>query len=177
MATLKIPVSGSDHRQGATHPKVTLVEFGDYECPYCGEAYWVMKGLHSQYSEQLEIVFRHFPLTSVHTHALQAAITVEFAGSHGVFWQAHNALYENQRRLSWTLFEEIIVELNLSPADLKRAMEERTYNGRIQADFNGGVRSGVNGTPSFFFNGIRYDGSPDEASMSDAIDFLLNQKM
>jgi protein-disulfide isomerase len=170
---LKTPVSGSDHRQGSANALITLVEFGDYECPYCKDAYWLVKELKVNYLEQLQLVFRNFPLTNIHSHALTAAITAEFAGAQGLFWDAHDELYENQSPLSWALFETIVIKVNLSPADLRKAVDERLFNPRIQADFNSGVRSGVNGTPCFYLNSVRYDGPIGLSEMSNAIESIL----
>lgn len=173
MVNLKVLVSDSDHRQGSAQPRVTLVEFGDYECPYCGEAYWVVKQLQRHFQEDLQFVFRNFPLTKVHPHAMNAALTAEIAGSRGFFWEAHDELYENQRHLSLPLFERIVLKHGISSEAFNLALKDETYISKIKADFNGGVRSGVNGTPSFYIDGLRYDGSPTFAEMCTAIEHVL----
>ncbi|CAI8778891.1 Thioredoxin domain-containing protein [Pseudomonas sp. IT-347P] len=173
MATLKVPVSANDHRQGSAHAKVTLVEFGDYECPYCGEAYWMVKNLQQHFRDDLLFVFRNFPLTTAHPHALGAAVTAEYAGSRGFFWEGHDELYENQDRLGLPLYRAIVLKHGLSSEELDVAMREDTYIPKIQSDFNGGVRSGVNGTPAFYFDGLRYDGVPEFNEMSQIIELLL----
>jgi protein-disulfide isomerase len=180
MSFLKVPVSVSDHIQQGTHPLVTLLEYGDYECPYCGDAYYVVKQLQRKYSDTLSFVFRNFPLSEAHPHALNAAITAEFAGSRGLFWQAHDAFYEKQAQLGLPLFSAIISSLALPDAELQRAFEQSTYQDKIRADFKGGVRSGVNGTPCFFLDGRRYDGPAELTAMSAAVDQLVeahNQKL
>lgn len=173
MTDLKVVVSDNDHRQGSAEFRVTLVEFGDYECPYCGEAYWVVKQLQQHFQHDLQFVFRNFPLAKVHPHAMSAAITAEFAGSHGFFWEVHDELYENQSRLGVSLFERIVQKHGLSNEALRLAQGEETYISKIKADFNGGVRSGVNGTPSFYIDGLRFDGPPDFAGLRKAIEFVL----
>ena len=173
MATLKVPVSASDHRQGSAHAKVTLVEFGDYQCPYCGEAYWMVKNLQQHFRDDLLFVFRNFPLTTAHPHAMAAAVTAEFAGSRGFFWEAHDELYENQDRLGLPLFRAIALKHGLSDEELYLAMQDGTYVPKIKSDFNGGVRSGVNGTPAFYIDGLRYDGAPEFTEMRQVIELLL----
>lgn len=170
MATLKVPVTANDHRQGMAHAKVTLVEYGDYECPYCGLAYWVVKKLQQHFGEDLLLVFRNFPLTTAHPHALGAAVTAEYAGSRGFFWEAHDELYENQDRLGVPLYGAIAQRHGLSSDELVVAMQTDIYLPKIQSDFNGGLRSGVNGTPAFYIDGLRYDGPPEVTEMSRAIE-------
>lgn len=173
MADLKFPVTDSDHRQGSAASRVTLVEYGDYQCPYCAEAYWVVKELQQHFQDDLQLVFRNFPLTKVHPHAMNAAVTAELADSRGVFWEVHDELFENQRRLGLSLFERIVLKYGLSTEALKVALDEETYLSKIKADFNGGVRSGVNGTPSFYINEHRYDGASDFAGLREAIELAL----
>ncbi|MGB9428914.1 MAG: thioredoxin domain-containing protein [Gammaproteobacteria bacterium] len=158
MASLKIPVGPHDHTQGNAKAAVTLLEYGDYQCPSCGAAYPVVKQLQAQFADTLCFVFRNFPLTEMHPDALSAAMTAEFAGAHGPFWAAHDALYENQQELGWPLYQAIATRLHLPTGELRSALEAGAYEKRIRTDFNGGVRSGVNGTPTFFINGRRYDG-------------------
>jgi protein-disulfide isomerase len=170
MSTLTIAVSDDDHIQGDRAAKCSLVEYGDYQCPYCGQAYPVVKKLQKHFGKRLSFVFRNFPLSKMHQWAEPAAEVAEFAGTHGKFWEMHDLLYENQERLGNALFLELIDALDLSPSQLQTALAEQTYRARVRADFAGGVRSGVNGTPTFFINGQRYDGSPDFDSLSEAIE-------
>ena len=159
MSTLKIPVGPEDHVQGDEHAEFTLVEYGDYECPHCGYAYPVVKRLQRHLGKRLRFVFRNFPLSQIHPHAESAAETAEFAAAHGKFWEMHDLLFQNQSRLSLRLFEELSGDLDLSQADLLQALNRKDYEARVRADFAGGVRSGVNGTPTFFINGQRHNGS------------------
>lgn len=158
MSVLKIPVSSEDHRQGADDAAVTLVEYGDFECPFCRMAYPVVKRIQKHFGEQLRFVFRYFPLREMHPNAQAAAETAEFAGAHGKFWEMHDLLFENQERLGGALFLELAGKLELSAPELTQALEDGHYNARVRADFSSGVRSGVNGTPTFFINGLRHDG-------------------
>jgi protein-disulfide isomerase len=169
MTTLKTPVTPEDHVQGPENAAATLVEYGDYECPHCGRAYPIVKRVQKHFGKGLRFVFRNFPLSEMHPHAESAAETVEFAGAHGKFWEMHDALFENQDRLGGPLYLELTQELGLSPAELRQALEEGKYKNRVRADFSSGVRSGVNGTPTFFINGKRHDGPFDYESLVLAI--------
>ena len=168
MATLKIPVGPEDHAQGDADAPVTLVEYGDYQCPYCGAAHPIVKQFQEQFGEDLRFVFRNFPIAEMHPNAMSAASTAEYAAANGRFWEAHDALFENQQRLGLPFYEELVIALGLLPEELYVALESGTFEEKIRSDFNGGVRSGVNGTPSFFINGTRFDGPGFEA-MADAI--------
>jgi protein-disulfide isomerase len=173
MSKLSVPVSSEDHIQGDSTAGCVLVEYGDYECPSCGQAYPIVKRLQKHFGDRLSFVFRNFPLSQIHPWAEAAAEAAEYSASHGKFWEMHDRLYENQDSLSEALFVKLAAELGLPSAELTTAVAEQTYLGRIQGEFDGGVRSGVNGTPTFFMNGQRYNGSYDFASMSDAIDRAL----
>jgi len=161
MANLKLPVTPEDHIQGPEDAQVTLVEYGDYECPHCGRAYSIIKRVQKHFGKRLRFVFRNFPLSELHPHAETAAETAEFAGAHGKFWEMHDLLFENQERLNEPLYLSLATELRLAPDALRQALEEDKYKARVRADFSGGVRSGVNGTPTFFINGKRHDGPFD----------------
>lgn len=173
MAKLSIAVSSKDHRQGDPAAPCTLVEYGDYQCPSCGQAYPIVKRVQKHFGKRLSFVFRNFPLSQMHPHAESAAETAEFAAAHDKFWQMHDLLYENQDRLGAELYAGLAQELHLVPAQLIEALETKEFQARVRADFSGGVRSGVNGTPTFFINGVRHDGSYDYASLVEAIDQVL----
>jgi protein-disulfide isomerase len=160
-STLTPPVSDRDHAQGAAGAKVTLVEYGDYECSYCGRAYPIIKQLQTELGKQLRFVFRNFPLSQAHPHALHAAIAAEAVGAHGedVFWQMHDTLYENQDALDDEALASYAEALGVPASELAVATAGGPIAARVRADFRGGVRSGVNGTPTFFVNGERYDGN------------------
>ncbi len=168
--SLRVPVTPEDHIQGEPQAAVTLIEYGDYQCPSCGAAYPVVKRLQQYFGLDLCFVFRNFPLTEVHPQAQLAAETAEFSGAHGYFWQAHDALFENQEALGLPLYVELIRELGLSGGELRQALDEKRYRARVRTDFSGGVRSGVNGTPTFFINGRRHDAAFDFHTLGEAIE-------
>lgn len=173
MTKLAVAVSAKDHRQGDPAAPCTLVEYGDYQCPSCGQAYPIVKRVQKHFGKRLSFVFRNFPLTQIHPYAEPAAETAEFAASYDKFWEMHDLLYENQARLDDDLLVELTEELQLAPAKLLEALETKQFQPHVRADFAGGVRSGVNGTPTFFINGQRHDGSYDYQSMVNAIEEAL----
>jgi protein-disulfide isomerase len=169
-AMLTLPVSERDHRQGPLTAPATLVEYGDYECPYCGMAHPIVKELKRRLGDQLCFVYRHFPLTQVHQHAEIAAESAEAAGAQGQFWQMHDTLFEHQRALDDVHLVHYANALQLDTDRFKLELAQHLYANRVNEDFLSGVRSGVNGTPTFFVNGLRYDGSYDLASLLTAIE-------
>jgi protein-disulfide isomerase len=170
MSRLSIPVSPDDHLQGDLGAEISLVEYGDYECPYCGEAYPIVKQIQKYFGDRLCFVFRNFPLAQSHRWAEPAAEVAEFAGAHGKFWEMHDLLYENQRSLGEPLFLKLTQRLKLPSAQLQTAIAQETYRARVRADFVGGVRSGVNGTPTFYINDRRHNGPYQFDSLSTAIE-------
>jgi protein-disulfide isomerase len=170
VSTLKVAIGSQDHVQGDEHALVTLVEYGDYECPHCGRAYPIVKRVQKHFGERVRVVFRNFPLGEMHPHAESAAETAEFAGAQGKFWEMHDLLFENQDRLGGGLYLELAQELGLASEDLREALEKREFQARVRADFAGGVRSGVNGTPTFFINGQRHDAAFEYGDLVEAID-------
>jgi protein-disulfide isomerase len=170
MSKLRIAVNPDDHIQGNATAECSLVEYGDYECPYCGEAYPIVKRLQKHFGKRLSFVFRNFPLAQIHPWAEPAAEVAEFAGAHGKFWEMHDLLYENQERLGEALFLNLAEKLDLSTSQLQTAIANQTYRARVRADFSSGARSGVNGTPTFFVNGLRHNGPFDFDSLSEAIE-------
>jgi protein-disulfide isomerase len=173
MGTLRAPVTRNDHILGPANAPVTLVEFGDYECPFCGAAYPIVNQVLQYFGPKLRYVFRHFPLTQVHPNAEPAAESAEFAGAHRRFWEMHGGLYENQDRLGPPLLFELAEALGLPQSELRVSIATEKYAPKIKADFLGGVRSGVNGTPSFFVNGRQHEGSFEFADLLSAIESHL----
>jgi len=169
-AKLKPPVGANDHVQGPADTPVTLVEYGDYECPYCGEAYPVVKALQERLGDQLRFAFRNFPLSQMHPHAEHAAEAAEAAGAQGKFWQMHDILYENQDALDAEDLVRYAHALRLDVPRFVKEMAAHLYAERVRDDFGSGVRSGVNGTPTFFVNGVRHDGPFDLGSLLAAIE-------
>ena len=159
-ATLTIPVTDDrDHIQGAADAAVTLVEYGDYECPYCGAAYPIVKQVQEAMGDGLRFVFRNFPITTAHPHAEQAAEAAEAADAQGRFWPMHDHLYENQRRLNAEDLVAYADQLGLDVDRFEGELREHVHEARVREDFMSGVRSGVNGTPTFYINGVRHDDS------------------
>lgn len=161
---LVVPVSAEDHAQGGAGAAVTLVEYGDYQCPACGMAYPLIKGIQRESGSHLRFVFRNFPLTEVHPLAQAAAECAETAALVHQFWDMHDWLYDRQDQ--WVAYgihglEEGLKSVGVDMATVERALNGSSVDERIRADFMGGVRSGVNGTPCFFVNGYRFDGDAD----------------
>ena len=174
---LSLPVSAKrDHIQGKSNAPVTLVEYGDYECPYCGQAYLIVKKIQQQLKDQLRFVFRNFPLTQVHPHAQQTAEAAEAAGGQKKFWDMHDLLYENQQALDYYHLVEYASILDLDIERFNSDLFSHAYAGRVREDFISGVRSGVNGTPTFFVNGVRYNYSWDYEILSDRLTSIMEQK-
>jgi protein-disulfide isomerase len=159
-------VGKNDHILGDENAAVTLVEYGDYECPYCGMAHPIVMQIVRNMGPRLRYVFRHFPLSEIHPFALPAAQTAEFAGAHGKFWEMHAAIYANQHQLSPQLLLALAAQQELSQRELRDELARGLYLPKIQADFMGGVRSGVNGTPTFFINDRRFDGGVDTLAIA-----------
>ena len=153
-----LPMPDRDHIQGPIDAPIKLVEYGDYECPYCGEAYPVVKAIQERLGERLCFAFRNFPLATAHLHAEHAAEAAEAGGAQGRFWEMHDLLYENQNALEDEDLAGYASALGLDAEPLMREVEAGAHAARIQEDFRSGARQGVNGTPSFFINGVRYDG-------------------
>jgi protein-disulfide isomerase len=173
MTKLRTPIGPDDHMQGKPDAPVTLVEYGDYECPHCGRAYPIVQRVQKHFGDRLLFVFRNFPLTQSHRHAESAAETAEFAATQGRFWEMHDRLFENQDRLGVELYEELAAALGLDPSALSYSLDSGEFTTRVRADFNSGIRSGVNGTPTFFINGQRHDGPFDYPALVGAINAVL----
>lgn len=170
MATLTLPVDPArDHLQGPDDAPITLVEYSDYECPYCGMAYPIVKAVQAAMRDRLRFVFRNFPLKEMHPHAERAAEVAEAAAKHGKFWEMHDALYEHQKTLGNTQLKLMAQNLGLDGDALLTEVEEGKFAERVREDFLSGVRSGVNGTPTFFINGHRHDGSWDQEELLAAL--------
>jgi protein-disulfide isomerase len=164
-ATLTPPVSARDHVQGPADASLTLVEYGDYQCPYCGAAYPVVKRLQKALGKKLRFVFRNFPLTQAHPYALIAAEAAEAAALQGKFWEMHDLIYERQEFLAPDVLPSWAKEVGLDLEKFGIAIGKGNITKRIKEDRMSGIRSGVNGTPTFFINGTRHDGAPDYNSL------------
>jgi protein-disulfide isomerase len=172
--SLRTPVSDKDHILGNADAPLTLVEYGDYQCPHCAAADLVVQALLPAFGENLRVVFRNFPLTQIHPVAEMTAEFAESAGSQRKFWPAHDAIFAWAREygsenLGPETFGSIAGQLKLDADKLAADMREQRYLQRIKDDFNSGVRSGVNGTPTFFINGQRFDGAPSVGGLTAAL--------
>jgi len=164
-----LPVGGRDHIRGPASASATLLEYADFECPACGQAYGVLAELEALMPEQLCFAFRNFPLTNLHPHAQHAAEAAEAAAAQGRFWDMHDCLFMNQEALEDSDLLEYAAALQLDVEQFARDMTEHRYARRVREDFMSGARSGVNGTPTLFINGERYDGPRDVRSLMVAI--------
>jgi len=170
MTKLTLAVTDRDHMQGPAEAAVTLVEYGDYECPHCGRAYPIVEELRQNFGDRLRFVFRNFPLTQVHAHAEMAAEAAEAAGAQGRFWEMHEALFTHQNALDTSHLVQYAGRLRINAAQLGEALTAHTFRDRVREDFMSGVRSGVNGTPTFFINSVRHDGPFDLPSLTEAVE-------
>jgi protein-disulfide isomerase len=166
---LTLPVGERDHIAGPSEAPVTLVEYGDYECPDCGRAYPIVKQVQQGLGRALRFVFRNFPLRESHPHAQHAAEAAEAAAAQGKFWEMHDRLFERQFALDDENLIEYAGDLGLDVARFRRELAGRVYEPRVREDFRSGVASGVNGTPTFFINGSRYDELWDVGSLVAAL--------
>jgi len=170
-AELTVPVSEDrDHIQGSADAAVTLVEYGDYECPYCGAAYPIIKEVQARMGERLRFVFRNFPISTSHPHAEQAAEAAEAAATRGRFWEMHDLLYENQKRLRDEDLRGYAEKLGLDVESFAKELAEHVHAARVHEDFMSGVRSGVNGTPTFYIDGARHDDAYDVETLVAALE-------
>jgi protein-disulfide isomerase len=168
-AYLTRPIGPYDHTMGPPDAPYQLLEYGDYECPYCGAAHPIVKSVQRRMGDSLLFAFRHFPLTQIHPHAEHAAEIAEAAGEYGRFWPMHDILFTHQHALDDASLVLYAQRLGLDPGWARWVLQTHAFADRIREDFSSGVRSGVNGTPTFFINGVRHDGPWDEASLLEAL--------
>jgi protein-disulfide isomerase len=156
---LTLPAADRDHIQGPIDAPIALLEYGDYECPFCGEVYPVVKAIQERMGDKLCFAFRNFPLAKMHPHSVRAAEAAEAAGAQGGFWEMHDLLFENQEALEDEDIAQYAATLKLDVQRLMTEVASEVFAARVREDFRSGMRGGVNGTPSFFINGVRYDGA------------------
>ncbi len=166
---LAVPVSERDHSQGSATAVVTLVQYGDYECPYTRLSTHVVRALQQQLGEQLRFVFRNFPLTEIHPHALHAALAAEAAAAQGKFWEMHDYIFHHQHMLEDADLEQFAEAVGLDRQQYARDMADQRALARIEEEVEGGERSGVQGTPTFFINGVLYRGSWEHDALLAAL--------
>lgn len=163
MSHLSVPVNHDDHVRGPDNAAITLVEYGDFQCPYCAMAHQNLLRVEESLGGDLRVVFRHFPLIQIHGYAFLGSEAAEAAGRQGKFWEMHDLIFGHQERLSPKGIIEFAATLDLNMEKFEMDMNDESIVDRIQADFDGGLRSGVKGTPSFFLNGVKYEGPIDPA--------------
>jgi protein-disulfide isomerase len=166
---LRIPVSEKDHIHGSMNAPIELLQYGDYQCPFCWKAYPIVKDLQRQLGERLRFVFRNFPLTKVHPHAKIAAMASEAADQQGKYWKMHDLLYENHKRLNYDSLLEYAAKLELDIPRFEKDMQNKELEEKIESEFYHGLRSGVNATPTFFINGEKYLDSWDNNNLLEFI--------
>jgi protein-disulfide isomerase len=167
---LAVPVGEGDHMLGSATAPTTLVEYGDFECPYSGMVHLVVKELQQELGRQLRFVYRHFPMVSIHPHVEAAAEAAEAAGAQGKFWQMHDLLFAHQTALEEEDLVSYATVLHLHIPKFVAALESYAHMPRIREDLEGGVQGGVRGTPTFFINDVLYDGPYDYVTLLDAIE-------
>jgi protein-disulfide isomerase len=170
MSKLTIQPNNEDHIQGKKESSITLVEYGDFQCPYCREAYPIVKEIQKIKGDILRFVFRNFPLSEIHSYALHAAYAAEAAGKQNKFWEMHDILFENQENLQDSDLRLYSEKLSLDIDQFTKDMNSDEVVKKVETDIMGGIKSGVNGTPTFFINGIRFDGPSELDSLLEAID-------
>jgi protein-disulfide isomerase len=165
LSRLLLPIQPDDHVQGAAEARLTLVEYGDYECPACGTLFLTIRELHRELADDIRIVYRHYPLSGIHPRAQLAAEAAEAAGAQGKFWEMHDLLFSHQNGLGEKFLEVYAEQLNLDVNRFRKSLKDRTFEGRVREDFRRGVANGVYGTPGLFVDGVRHSGELDAPSI------------
>jgi protein-disulfide isomerase len=173
MANLKPPVSEEDHIQGSFKAPVILVEYGDFQCPHCGAAHPIIKEIEKYFGKQLAFVFRHFPLSESHPFARLAAVSSEAAGNQGKFWEMHDLIYQNQAMLGPRAFTILAEKIKLDLKIFQQDIKEHSLSDKVESNFESGILSGVNGTPTFYINGVQHYGTYEYQVLADAISHSL----
>jgi protein-disulfide isomerase len=172
MSKLKPAINSNDHIQGDPHAPIELLEFGDYQCPHCGRAYPIIKRVQQAMGSKLKFVFRNFPLAEIHPNATNAAIASEAASAQGKFWEMHDIIFEHQEHLGNSHLLKYAEKIGLDVAKFEKDFQSPAFLEKVEADFESGVRSGVNGTPSFFINGAKYNGNWEEVDLLEYLQAL-----
>ena len=173
MAKLRPAVNSNDHIQGENTASLELVEYGDYQCPHCGRAYPIIKDLQQSFGDDLKFVFRNFPLSEIHPDAFTAAVAAEAAGLQDKYWEMHDIIFENQQALDLESLFLYAKAIGLDVKRFKNDIQKNELADKVEQDFESGIRSGVNGTPSFFINGRKYNSDWEE----DVFDQYLKSQL
>jgi len=173
MSQLHQPVSNTDHSYGNPDAILSLVEYGDFECPYCGRAYPIVKKIKQELGKDLKFVFRNFPLTKIHPNAFAAAVATEAAALQGKYWEMHDIVFEHQHSLDPENVFLLAGRIGLDLERFKHDIHDENLTGKVEKDFESGLRSGVNRTPSFFINGEKFEGDWAEGQLMDQLKAIL----
>jgi protein-disulfide isomerase len=169
LTSLEVPISAADHARGSGSAAATLVEYGDFECPYCGRAYPVVKELERRFGAKLRVVFRHNPRADLHSHAEIAAEAAEAAGAQGKFWEMHDRLFEHQKALGEADLSAHAAALGLDVARFAEELRTHAHAARVRAAAATGVHT-VRSNPTFFLNGVRFEDTPDLPTLAAAVE-------
>lgn len=156
---MEIKSTAKDHIQGNANASVELIEYADYQCPYCKQAYYILREVKRQLGDKVKFVFRNFPLPELHPYAIHAAIAAETAAEQGKFWEMHNILFENQENLQDGSLLEYAKRIGLDVAKFQKDFGEDQFVQKVKDDYESGIKNGVEGTPTFFINGEKFDGN------------------
>ncbi len=174
MSQLTPLVNSNDHFFGNNaEAPIELVEYGDYECPYCGRAYPIVKDIKQQLGSEIKFVFRNFPLRKIHPHAFMASLATEAAGLQDKFWEMHDIIFENQKILNEDHILLFADKLGLDTERFKSDLQQKTLSDKVEKDFESGLRSGVNRTPTFFINGKKYEGEWNDGQLFQYLKTIL----
>ena len=175
MKQLTPSVNSVDHILGNPIAPLELVEYGDYSCPYCGRAYPIVKEIQQQLGSDIKFVFRNFPLSKIHPHAFSAAVATEAAGLQGKFWEMHDIIFENQQALDAEHIFLLADQLGFDMERFKNDIQQKSLIEKVEKDFESGIRSGVNRTPTFFINGIKFDGDWTDNHLLEYLKSILTE--
>ncbi len=172
---IKLPLSNApEHESGCPDALLALVEYGDFACEFCGEAYIAVKRLQQHLGEGLKFIFRHYPLVTRHPLSLDAAVASEAAAQQGEFWKMHDMIFENQKYLTRSSFSRFAEEIGIEMSAFDNSRIHKKIIHKVINDFESGVKSGVDGTPTFFINGHRYTGLCDFQSLLKTCNYVMN---
>jgi protein-disulfide isomerase len=169
----KVAIGEDDWIRGPERAPVTILEYGDFQCPRCAEAHHLLRGLRSEFPDGVRWVFRHFPIATAHPRAIEAAEAAEAAGAQGAFWPMHDLLFSHQDELDYPYLVAYAQMVGIDDVQFETELGERTHLLSVKSDFRRGIRDGANGTPSLFIDGRRYDGTLDRYSLSNVVQTLL----
>lgn len=170
---MSLQTDKNDHISGNPNASVELLEYADYQCPYCGQAYYILKEVQEQLGNNLRFVFRNFPIPQLHPYAIHAAIAAEVAGAQGKFWEMHDKLFENQRQLEDQNLMRYAEEIGLDTKRFETDFSKDEYFRKVNHDYETGIQNGVQGTPTFFINGQIFEGNWMDPSFIDYLKSLI----